>query len=139
VNLPDASFAPGTTWPYTSDILTSLGRPSLTQTCQHAHALLLGGSYSSGLVPRWCLAPARHAWLIKVCLCMALSGKAFLPPPPPTHEKTCMCPFHPRNLFPMSNSVSHTPTVHLLPLPYCGNPSACEAVLLGILPPTLAA
>jgi hypothetical protein len=41
-------------------------------------ALLLGGSYSSGLVACRCLAPACHAWLVEVCLCMTLSCKDFL-------------------------------------------------------------
>jgi hypothetical protein len=41
-------------------------------------ALLLGGSYSSDLVTCRCLAPAYHAWLVEVCLCMTLSCKDFL-------------------------------------------------------------
>jgi hypothetical protein len=41
-------------------------------------ALLLGGSYSSCLVACRCLAPACHAWLVEVCLCMTLSCKDFL-------------------------------------------------------------
>jgi hypothetical protein len=40
-------------------------------------ALLFGGSYSSGLVPCRCLAPACQAWLVEVCLCMA--GLCFSP------------------------------------------------------------
>ena len=32
---------------------------------------LFWGGYSSCLVPCRCLSPARHAWLIEVCLCMA--------------------------------------------------------------------
>ncbi len=52
--------------------------PSYTLPGAFPRALLLGGSYSSGLVPCRCLAPAWHAWLVEVCLCMALSCKAFL-------------------------------------------------------------
>ena len=46
--------------------------------CASPRALLLGGSYSSGLVACRCLAPACHAWLVEVCLCMTLSCKDFL-------------------------------------------------------------
>jgi hypothetical protein len=43
---------------------------------RHLRSCLLG--YSSGLVACRCLAPACHAWLVEVSLCMTLSCKDFL-------------------------------------------------------------
>jgi hypothetical protein len=76
-------------WPVLLDICAwrlSSSLPGVSHHCLSilqiarclSRALLLGGSYSSGLVTCRCLAPAYHAWLVEVCRCMTLSCKHFL-------------------------------------------------------------
>jgi hypothetical protein len=55
------------------------------------------GRYSSCLVPRRCLAPARHAWVIGVCLCMALCVSSLSPQK--KGEKTTLCRLPPYSVY----------------------------------------